>query len=1712
MKRKGRKVVSLLMAAEITVASLFAGGAVYAEEGIEITQEATTEILSQDLDIMPAEFGVSEVLFPEAYVGETYAVTVDVYGGLAPFTFSADGLPAGLSIAPDTGLISGTPLKGQQGEHVFDVTVLDSSDIPNTVHSTLMLSVQEELPVLMEDKIDVEMIGHYSVGKSNKDGGVAEIIKYNKDNGKFYLVNGSTQPASLDIVTLEVGNNLQKDKQINVEQLATTEGFEYGDLTSVDVNTATKSIAVAVQEKDHTKNGKVLVLDYDGGLLTTYETGVQPDMVKFTSDGRYILTADEGEPRTEMAPDPEGSVTLIDTESKEISPLKFDEPGIIDDLVHIRGPLDADGKIMSPGSKADAARDLEPEYIALSEDEKIAYVALQENNAIAVVDIAGKSITGVYGLGYKDFNKPGNELDLLKDGIIKLESAPFYGMYMPDGIATYTIDNQQYVLTANEGDATGWSERSNESKVGDLKSELDPMSPAALFLADKGKTYDKVEVASDMGNAGLYMYGARSFSIWNANDMSQIYDSGSDFETITSQRLPDYFNASNDKNEMDGRSSKKGPEPEYVTTGKVGQKVLAFVGLERIGGVMTYDVTHPASPVFLNYTNTRDFQAGITSDSGPEGLEFIAAAASPTGRPLLLVANEVSGTVAILEMKVTKVTVDQPSVKLSLDGGSFQLNASVEQASSGNLGLTWSSSDERVATVDPTGLVTPLSKGDAVITVVSGDGYGSAEVLVKVVDASSEEEAWKLTVMHTNDTHAHLAEVARRATLVKQVRSEVDNSVLFDAGDVFSGDLYFTKWFGLADLGFMNYMGYDAMTFGNHEFDQGTKTLSEFVTQAQFPLVSSNIDFSKDRHMNPLLKAPTVIDTTQPKTTGNAGVYPYVTLDVDGQKVGVFGLTTEDTAETSSPGKDVIFRDAVEAAQETVEAMEKAGLNIIIGVSHLGYARDKNLAEAVEGIDLIVGGHTHTTLSKPVVVTDSSYNTPTVIVQANEWGKFLGRVDLEFDKNGVVLTGEAELRGQLIPVDEQVAEDKQAKDMLAPYNEELKELMNQIIGKAAIILDGKRENVRSKETNLGNLIADGMLVKAKELKNADIAITNGGGIRASIDQGEITMGELRTVMPFGNTLFVMDVTGQQLKDGLENGISGAKLADLPGKFPQIAGMKFKWDPSAQAGNKVFDVEIMKGSRYTPLVMTETYRMATNSFVAKGGDGYKSFAEAIAEGKYNEDLGYPDYEIFMEHVTKLGGEVSPPLEGRIIEQKKPVSPGDGGSSPGSGSESGESGGSSGSSGGSVTPPKQPTPPSEGSNTATTNVLTAKELQVTTGTGSSGEVVDLVTVKEEVLRKAIENFAASGKHELKLQLTELNRAADISLSAGPLNQAVKQAANATLIVETGLTSYRIPLQALNIASVLKEEGSNKINVRVSINPAGSEVQGVMARKAVSMGASLINNSGLQFEVAIGVMGKEQKLNSFEKTMVSRILPIPSTIAPDTLTAVTFDSSSGSFRYVPAVKATWNGRPALEVKHSGNGTYALLQYKKSFTDLSGHWAREAIGTMASKVLVKGINGSVFAPSTEITRGEFTAMLVHGLGLTPEAINGGFQDVSKDHIFSGEIGAALQYGITLGRDEGRFEPNANITRAEMTVMTTRAIQLVEIHSAALVSGDSLLKKFKDESSIPAWAISDVIYLAKRGIVQGNTHGEFASFDSVTRAQASLVLLRTLKQIEFMD
>ncbi|MCZ2260808.1 bifunctional metallophosphatase/5'-nucleotidase [Sporosarcina sp. G11-34] len=510
--------------------------------------------------------------------------------------------------------------------------------------------------------------------------------------------------------------------------------------------------------------------------------------------------------------------------------------------------------------------------------------------------------------------------------------------------------------------------------------------------------------------------------------------------------------------------------------------------------------------------------------------------------------------------------------------------------------------------------------------------------------------------MHTNDTHGHLDNVAKRVTAVKEVRAEKPNALLLDAGDVFSGTLYFNEFQGMADLQFMNLMGYDAMTFGNHEFDlgsslEGHQALVDFIEAAQFPFVSSNVDFSGDDKFTGLFSD---LISSEPE---EGKIYNGIIKEINGEKVGIFGLTTADTADISSPDA-VRFSDYIEEAERAVAAFESLDVNKIIAVTHIGYDdnpavdNDLILAATVDGIDVIVGGHSHSQLNEPTVIDRDETGRakdPTLIVQAFQYNQFLGSLDVEFDKEGVI----SDFKGELIPVNEKVA-DPEAAAMLKVYSDRVEEVSNTETG---AIAESKLENprtsgdntkpsVRRNETPLGNVITDGMLAKAKTYNPTVVmALQNGGGIRSAIEAGPITVGEVISVLPFGNTLATMDITGAELKEAFE-----ISLRNYPGEnggFLHVSGAKVTFDSGQPVGERVVSIAYKNvDGTYTEISDQETYAIATNAFTAKGGDGYAVFAGAYEAGRVT-DLGLSDWENFAEHLSSLGS-VNPTIEGRIID--------------------------------------------------------------------------------------------------------------------------------------------------------------------------------------------------------------------------------------------------------------------------------------------------------------------------------------------------------------------------------------------------------------------------------------------------------------------------------
>lgn len=566
-----------------------------------------------------------------------------------------------------------------------------------------------------------EIANYNTNAGADGDGGVAEIVKYNKYNQTMYLVSGKTQ--SVHIVNLNNVNSnsnttLEATKTVTLESIGINDA---GDITSVDVSPDGKEIAIAIQHKDYDKNGYIARFDANGQLISIHEAGIQPDMITYSPDGSLILTANEGEPRQgyeDGTVDPKGSITALDTNTNQSYDIDF----TAFDSAESRAALVADNVIIKKDTAPSV--DFEPEYITISNDSLTAYVTLQEANSIATIDLTTKQVTRVDSLGFKDYSSGDNKVDLYKkdDAINITNTDEFLGIYMPDGISSYEVDGKTYLLTANEGDSREWGDYINEveEKYGESESKI-----VTLNTDD----YDGFDDLSKK-----YLFGGRSFSIIDASTMTMVSDSNGEFEEITAKLLPEYFNCSNDDISFEDRSGKKGPEPEDIKTMIIDGKVMAFIGLERIGGVMMYDVSDPTNPTYVDYLNLRDFSDDISGSVSPEGLCTVSAKDSPTNKPMLIIANEVSGDVNVVEVAGEtyqhSLTLDKTEIALK-PGENQTLNVTYD----GYKTLTFSSDNNNVVSIN-NNVITAINPGVATITVSDGQIQATCKVTVTNPDNS----------------------------------------------------------------------------------------------------------------------------------------------------------------------------------------------------------------------------------------------------------------------------------------------------------------------------------------------------------------------------------------------------------------------------------------------------------------------------------------------------------------------------------------------------------------------------------------------------------------------------------------------------------------------------------------------------------------------------------------------------------------------------------------------------------------------------------------------------------------------------------------------------------------------------------------------------------------------------------------------------------------
>lgn len=552
-------------------------------------------------------------------------------------------------------------------------------------------------PVETESIIkSIRLIARHQEGSFEES--AAEVIDYHKASKRAFVVNAEENKITvLDLSDLPkktikgkkafVLNNLKsKATSIDVGKKLKPENgkeFKVGAINSLSI--VGNLMAVAIENKKAQKSGAILFyrLDSNGSAtkLHAVKAGAMPDMVKITPDGKYALSADEGEPSGDYKNDPEGTVTLVKIDSgtpeKTSRQLNFHEVNIPDEVI-----IKASIKESAANPSAELSKDLEPEYVAVSEDSKIAWVSLQENNALAIIDLTVNEpkIDKVVSLGFKDHGQEVNKLDGNKDdnkGKLSTHEG-LYGIYMPDTIVSYTLNGKHYVLSANEGDSRKYRYR-EKSKKGEKKKKKktsyinevkikDLKKPLADSIKHLKKPLKNLKVHSELGLSAddkyekLYAFGARSFSIWDENG-SQVYDSGSILEQEILKATPKFFNTNHKRLKLDNRSDDKGPEPEAIEVAKIKGKYIAFVGLERQGGFMVFDVSDTSDVKFISFINNRNFKAKLkkkggyknpskAGDLGPESIKFVAAKDSAIGKPLLIVANEVSGSTSVYKINL----------------------------------------------------------------------------------------------------------------------------------------------------------------------------------------------------------------------------------------------------------------------------------------------------------------------------------------------------------------------------------------------------------------------------------------------------------------------------------------------------------------------------------------------------------------------------------------------------------------------------------------------------------------------------------------------------------------------------------------------------------------------------------------------------------------------------------------------------------------------------------------------------------------------------------------------------------------------------------------------------------------------------------------------------------------------------------------------------
>jgi 2',3'-cyclic-nucleotide 2'-phosphodiesterase (5'-nucleotidase family) len=1058
------------------------------------------------------------------------------------------------------------------------------------------------------------------------------------------------------------------------------------------------TLAVSFDGPTPGSNGAVALFDVaSAGTGATWRAtasvGAVPDMLVFTPDGSTILAAIEGEPAPGYTIDPAGGLALINATTGVATFFGFSDFDAQAAALRSQGVKLTYGLPGTPNAQALPSLDLEPEYITISGNR--AYVTLQEANAIGIFDLGTQSWVSILPLGLINHNLAGNVIDTSdRDGGAIIRQVPLSGMFMPDAIASFVRDGVTYLVTANEGDAREYGGQFNEAvRISELVPASGSTAPAGMPALDAAllsqiqsrrgdADLGRIDVSRWVGDTDgdgdldrLQVFGGRGFSIWEVGGTSPAptltlrYNSGQLIDQILASQLPGSYD--------DGRSDNKGAEPEQITLGTVGGTVYAFVGLERANATMAFSIDGPTNVKFAGIINR-------SGDTAPEVSTFIPATGSTPAR--LAVANEVSGTTTLFNLSAAPTTTYQLQI---LHGSDFEAGLLAPQRA-----------DRFAAIVDR--LEDTVANS---ITLSGGDNFipgpfaaaGTDNSMVPVLRAYWEQ-ALGLTTGALSGLHGSNLATATSPFFATDIA--ILNAIGIQASALGNHD------FDLGTNPLNAAVDFIAGTSGTT-----TGRISNIGTQ--FPYLSANLDFSSDSNIRGIVTstlreastyATTSADLTSNQNVANeaadAQIAPWTTIVEGGQTIGILGLTTQVLASISSPGLTRVLdpngdggrdnmAELATILQPYLDQMAAQGINKVVLLSHLQqYQNELALAPLLRGVDVIISAGSHAVFADgtdalrsgdvaregyPVFRTGADGNPVAITSTSGEYS-YVGRLVVDFDANGVLITdpdGSGPLQtGGVNPVisgayattDATVSQLWTSGDPYADGTRggEVRQLTNavqsviaakdgNVFGISEVFLDGRRSEVRTEETNLGNLSADANLFVARQIDpSVSVSLKNGGGIRAEIGallgqpvpselpplanpgvgkpNGGISQLDIENSLRFNNALTKLAVTAENLERLFEHAVAAVAPSVTPGQFAQVGGVSFSFDATktAQVVNGTTGIVSTVGQRVQNLVIlnddgsiadtivsggvlqgdpARQIKLVTLSFLADGGDGY-----------------------------------------------------------------------------------------------------------------------------------------------------------------------------------------------------------------------------------------------------------------------------------------------------------------------------------------------------------------------------------------------------------------------------------------------------------------------------------------------------------------------------